>query len=306
MALRIKTTGAADYGRYVKALITGPPGSGKTVLGSTAPTPLLVSAEGGLMSVADRSVKYAEIETTLELEQLRAVLEQPEDVRTSMLGFGPETIVLDTIDEIQKIFERERLKVTKKESLTMQDFGWLKDRMLDVISSYRNLPMNVVFLCHTKEVTDEEMGTVSVKPGLKGGVADEIAAYMDIVGVITVEEYLDIDGDEAVSKNRHVLSVQPDRRHGWLKDRSWKLPPRIVLNGKNDFKRIHATVFKDMTEPAPVAEGVEITPPEPDPVEQIERVPEQPANPIKDQTTDDDAEATTEATTTETKETAAK
>jgi hypothetical protein len=191
------------------------------------------------------------------------------------------------------MFERERMKETGKDALTMQDFGWLKDRMIETIRAFRNLSANVIFLVHLKETTDEESGTVSIKPGLKGAVADEIAAYMDIVGVIVPEEYNDIEGTEMVKKSRRILRTQPDRRYDWLKDRSWKLPSRIQLNGQTDFKRIHATVFKEI--PAAADEETEVPEPEAPQPDLIERLAEQPANPIA--TTATTATTSTTATT---------
>lgn len=295
MVLTIRRTGAADYGQYIKMLVCAYPGAGKTVFGSTSIDPLIVDCEGGLMSIADRRVPYTEIESSLDLAQLHMALIQEGEAQKEMLGFNPGTIVIDTVDEVQKMYERERLRETGREALNMQDFGWLKDRMLEFVRNFRNLKVNVIFLCHLKETTDEESGTVSVKPGLKGAVADEIAAYVDIVGVIHAEEYTDIDGTETVKKSRRVMQVQPDRRHDWLKDRSWKLPSRIPLNGQSDFKRIHATVFQAVPEPSPEATEVpEQTAPA---AERIERAPEKPENPIPEKT------ATAKKTTTADKET---
>ena len=285
MALTIRRTGAADYGQYIKMLIGGAPGSGKTVFGSTSIEPLVVDCEGGLMSIADRRVPYAEINTTLELQQLLTHLDQDEKTQKEMLGFAPETIVIDTIDEVQKMFERERMRETGKDALTMQDYGWLKDRMLDTIRSYRNLNANVIFLVHLKDSIDEESGTVSIKPGLKGAVADEIAAYMDIVGVIVSEEFKDVDGTEMVTKSRRILRTQPDHKIDWIKDRSWKLPAKIPLNGRTDFKRIHATVFKEV--PEEESSEKEVPAPEEPRVDLIERVAEQAPNPISDSDSDD-------------------
>lgn len=285
MALTIRRTGAADYGHFIKMLVAANPGAGKTVFGSTSMNPLIVDCEGGLMSIAERRIPYAEVKTSLDLMQLKTALDQPVNVQEEMLGFAPGTVVLDTLDEIQKMYERERLRETGKEALTMQDFGWLKDRMLEVIREFRNLEMNVIFLCHLKESRDEESGTISMAPGLKGAVADEVAAYMDIVGVILAEEYTDVDGTEAVKKTRRLLQTQPDRKHDWLKDRSWKLPARIVLNGNNDFTRIHKAVYKETPDEENAEKIVDV--PEAQ-VEMIERQPEQPANPLADTEADSD------------------
>ena len=44
----------------IKALVYGASGVGKTTFGATAPNPIFLSAEGGLLSVADKQFDYAE------------------------------------------------------------------------------------------------------------------------------------------------------------------------------------------------------------------------------------------------------
>lgn len=293
--LKIKRTGAADYGRFIKMLVCATPGSGKTKFGATARNPLIVDCESGLMTIAEQDIPYATVETSLENDQLLLHLSQDDKTQEEMLGFLPETIVIDTVDELQKIYERERLKATNQDHMTMKDWGWLKDRMIeDVILPYRNLDKNVIFLCHVKEDRDDEEGPVRVKPGLKGGIADDIAQYFDIAATITVEEYMDVENDTAVKKVRHVMQVQMDNKHDWLKDRSAKLPPRFVLDGEKDFERIHKSVFKNMPalEEVKTEEIVIETPegPADDLPDKIVRQPEKPADPTSDSDNDSDNE----------------
>lgn len=290
MVLAIRRTGSKDYGQYVKALICGQPGSGKTLLGSTAPDPLIVDCEGGLMTIAHKKMPYAKIDSPLDLQHLRAALEQNPENQKEILGLTPGTIVIDTIDEVQRLFARERLKETGKEILTMQDYGWLKDRMLDVIRGFRNVDAHVIFLCHLKDQTDEELGTTHLKPGLVGATADEIAQYMDIVGIISVEEYLDTDGDEAVKRTRHILTVQPNHKADWLKDRSAKLPKKFALSGEDDFTKICRVIFKDVAEDTEPAE-IKTVQTDDEVPEVIERSPEQPPNPLAEKQEQESEEA---------------
>ena len=144
MGLSVKTSGSEDYGRSIKALICGPPGAGKTLTSSTWPNVLYASAEGGLMSVADRKVNYVDVDSSNTLLELKNVLSQPSDVREKMLGFKVDTVVLNTIDEIQRIFIRERLADQRREAFVLQDWGWLGERMIATINGFRNLDMNAV------------------------------------------------------------------------------------------------------------------------------------------------------------------
>ena len=74
MAFKVRTTGASDYGRYIKMLVAGNPGAGKTLLASTALNPIYASAEGGLMSIADKGLPYVEIEKIDDLLELKQML----------------------------------------------------------------------------------------------------------------------------------------------------------------------------------------------------------------------------------------
>lgn len=149
--IQVKRTGMREYGMYMKALIVGPPGSGKTLTSSTWKNPIIASAEGGLMSIADRSTPYVEITSGEDLFQLKMLLENDPEIREEHLGFPVDTVIIDTIDEIQKILIRERLESTHNESMQLQDWGWLGEQMRAIIRGYRNLDLNVVMTCFAGE-----------------------------------------------------------------------------------------------------------------------------------------------------------
>ncbi len=248
MSITIRTTGAKDYGRWIKALIVGPPGAGKTIMSSTFPDALFASAEGGLMSIADRRQKYVEIKTSDELLQLKYAIDQEPAVRQDLLGFPVETVVVDTIDEIQRILIRERLDSQKKESMSLPDWGWLGEQMQAIIRGFRNLPMHVVFTCHSKEVTDQESGRLYFKPGLQGAIGDQIPAYVDLAVLLRAQMTTIIEDGEAKKKMVRVLQTFPDAQHDWIKDRSGKLPHEVPIDFESDFKRLHAAIFSDIEE----------------------------------------------------------
>lgn len=146
--MRVMRTGNKEYGRYIKVLLCGDPGAGKTLLSSTFPDPLYASAEGGMMSVAGRGLPYVEIRSSEELLQLKNVLDQEKPVREQMLAqamgsdqpIPVQTIVIDTIDQISRILQDERKTANKKDALAIADWGWLGDQMRAIISGFRNLP----------------------------------------------------------------------------------------------------------------------------------------------------------------------
>lgn len=246
MALNTRRTGNAEYGRFIKALICGEPGSGKTLISSTFPNPYYASAEGGLMSVADLHLPYLEVQSSEELFELKSYLELPPDARESMIGCKVETVVLDTIDEIQGMLINERLTAKNQTSLTLQDFGWLSEQMQTLIRGFRNLNMHVVFTCHLKEVRDDSVGAVTYKPGMQGQISDKMPGFVDLSLLLTSHLSSEIVGTELKPVLKRQLQTFPDQQHPWIKDRSGKLPIDFPVNFEDDFARMNDYIFKNV------------------------------------------------------------
>lgn len=243
MALEMFVTGEEDYGQWMKALIGGAPGAGKTLLSSTFPNPIFASAEGGLMSVARRRLRGFNIRHTDELKQLRERLDQPADVLEKMFRGPVETLVVDTIDEIQRLFVQERMKAKRLDIFDQQSWGWLGTEMRSVLRGLRNLDLNVVFTVHLKETTDQNTGQMYFKPSLQGAVGDEIAQYMDLALLLRSETKPVPQGNIVVQTERRYLQTYKDAQHDWIKDRSGQLPAEFEVNFEDDYARMHKLIF---------------------------------------------------------------
>jgi hypothetical protein len=257
--LQIRTTGAPEYGRYIKALIAGNSGVGKTLISSTFPSPVYASAEGGLMSVADRKIPYVDIKHTNDLQELLLVLLGSDEAREAAGLHNPKTVVVDTIDEVARMFVRERLSMTNKDQMAMADWGWLGDQMRGLIRAFRNLPMHVVFTCHLKQTEDGESGRIFFKPAIQGAVGDEISGYVDLALLLdarTVAELYEGGTRQVVRRN---LITSPQALYPWIKDRSGKLPPAFPVDFVDDFQRMFDLIFSDMI--APHVDRVPLEPP---------------------------------------------
>lgn len=248
MELEIFTTGAEDYGTWMKALIAGNPGAGKTLISSTFPNAFYASAEGGLMSVARRRVRGVEITQTEQLKEVARRLRQPPEVRADLLSGPVDTLVVDTIDEIQRLFIKERLAAKRIETMDMQSWGWLGDQMRAVLTGLRNLEMNVVFTCHLKETRDDSTGQVFYNPALQGAVGGEIAQYMDLALLLQAESASRVVNNETERYTRRFLQTFKDPQHDWIKDRSGQLPPMIEVNFEDDYERMNRAIYGWITE----------------------------------------------------------
>jgi ABC-type ATPase involved in cell division len=66
MAINLKRTGGLSA-NGVKLLVYGQAGAGKTTLIKTLPNPIVLSAEGGLLSIQDADLPFIEISTIATL-----------------------------------------------------------------------------------------------------------------------------------------------------------------------------------------------------------------------------------------------
>lgn len=255
MTLQVFTTSDADYGRYIKALITGEPGAGKTLLSSTFPNPFYASAEAGLMSIADRNIRGTKITDTKQLKELRQILAQEPKVRMEMLGLTEpvDTVVIDTVDEVQEVFIKERKESEKISALRVQDYGWLGDQMKGMIRGFRNLDMHVVFTCHMKDSKDDENGRLIYKPGLVGSTCDYIPGAVDLSLMLSATSTLKVVNKETRRVMERKLIAYPDNSHTWIKDRSGKLPPEMEINFTDDFDRMYRLIYGTTDEPLTVS-----------------------------------------------------
>jgi hypothetical protein len=245
MALSIRVTGADEYGQYLKCLVCGDPGAGKTRSSSTWPNPLLASINANLMSIADRQVPYVSIHTSADLLQLRHTLDNPPEVRAELIGKPVDTLVIDTIDHFQQILAHERKRDEKKDVLSASDWGWLGDEMRAVLRGMRNLPLHVVMLCHLKLTEDMESNRVYLRPSLQGAVGDEIAGYVDVALAFKAVTTLEVspDGQSSQRVVHRYAQTYPDPTLPWVRDNSGKLPPEFEVNFTDDFARLYEAVF---------------------------------------------------------------
>lgn len=267
MPLTVKRTGAEEYGRTMKVLLAGAAGAGKTRMSSTFPNPFYANVEGGLMSVADRAVPFIDVNSTDDLNSLLMALRQPPRARENMLGAPVQTVIIDTLDALQKLLIEERKRAEHKETMAIADWGWLGDQLRLIVRNYRNLDLNVIFCCHVKTQEDGETGQTFVAPALQGAMGDEIAAYVDIAGLLRAAPVNKVKDGKQVRVLQRLFQTSPDARHPWLKDRSGTLPMDLEVNLVNDGKNLMKMIFgattllpseavAEVAAPSPVATAV--------------------------------------------------
>jgi len=181
----------------IKALIYGAAGSGKTVFTGTAEKAIYASAEGGLLSIADKMPQYTDIKTLKDLQDLYFYLLSEKHEY--------ETVIIDSITEINEII---KLEIEKRlgRPMQLQDWGELSKKIRDLFRKFRDLPMNVILIAQESYVTDEDK-IRKIVPSMNGKAATEIAYFMDIVGYLHVES----DGSRWIETSSNKKLLTKDR-----------------------------------------------------------------------------------------------
>jgi hypothetical protein len=206
MAINVKTTGSLSA-NGVKLLVYGQAGAGKTTLVATLPSPIVLSAEGGLLSIQDANLPY------IEITSMDALKEAYQWLTESSEATGFQSVALDSISEIAEVVLNHEKKVNKDPRAA---YGAMQEQMADIIRAFRDLPGRHVYMSAKLEKTQDEMGRVLYSPSMPGNKTGQALPYFfDEVLALRVEK----DGE---GNTQRALMCDSDGL--WLaKDRSGKL-----------------------------------------------------------------------------------
>jgi len=206
MAINLKLTSALSA-NGVKMLVYGNAGTGKTSLIPTLPNPVVLSAEGGLLSIQDANLPYVEVNSYETLMEAYKWLTESEE------GISFESIALDSISEIAEVVLNYEKKIAKD---PRQAYGAMQEQMADIIRAFRDIPGKHVYFTAKCEKSQDEIGRLLYAPSMPGNKTGQLLPYFfDEVLALRVEK--DADGN-----SQRALMCDSDGI--WLaKDRSGKL-----------------------------------------------------------------------------------
>lgn len=261
--LIIRTTGVQEFlddagEAHVKALILGAPSAGKTRSASYWPKPIFADCEKGRMSIADRHVPYAQIESSSDMDAFLRAIEV--DAKKPLEQRNYRTLVLDTMDAFQRILVQERLRAERKEALSgFADWGWLDGKMTGLISRLLRLPMHLVVNVHIKETHDGDDGPIGYQAKLKGDVREQIAAEFDLVGWMNTHWEITTTASGSEKTLARAIQWHPEPKFPILKDRSGQLPKETpVTFSYDDFDMLWAKMFGEVLENVAAGEQVDV------------------------------------------------
>jgi hypothetical protein len=213
---------ASDVGG-VKSLVYGGSGNGKTVLMATLPTPILISAESGLLSLRKANLErifgagHAAIEydvKTIKVSTVEDLTAAHAWCQAHAWSNGFRSVGLDSISEIMEVILSNAKRQVKD---PRQAYGELIDKGSMLVRAFRDLPgLNVCVAAKMEYRKDEVTGVSKYGPSAPGNKMTQALPYF-----FDEVFHLGVNKDTAGNSYR-FLRTQPDIQYE-AKDRSGML-----------------------------------------------------------------------------------
>jgi len=206
--MRVGTTKDAEC-NYIRALVYGDSGTGKTTSLGTLPeeSTLIVAAERGLLPLQGREYNAIQVDKWEDLRGVvRALANGSSDGGPLNIKIGDteikgiRTVAFDSLTELNELCKRHIIEVdrvsliqerTKGEESTprgiyadqlgMEDYGVLSRRVQKMVNTINHLPVNTIFTSLGAWKEDRISGRTRRVIALNGSLAVEIPSQFDLV-----------------------------------------------------------------------------------------------------------------------------
>lgn len=168
MPIKIHNTANLSNKDGVKVIVYGGAGVGKTRLCITAPRPIVLSAEKGLLSVKKEHLDYIQISSYKDLEEAATW------ALTSKEANKYDTYCLDSISEIAEVVisdEQEKSKDPRK------IYPQYQKQMMDIFRAFRDMPCKHIYFIAKETATKDALGSITYGPSFPGNKLPEAAPY---------------------------------------------------------------------------------------------------------------------------------
>jgi hypothetical protein len=226
LPLNWSTTDKESAQHGIKVLVYGRAGTGKTTLCGTAPTPVIISAEAGLLSLRSKKIPVLVVST------MQDVWDAFTWCQTKAKAAGIQTICLDSISEIgEKVLAVQK----KKKNDPRQAYGDMATEMIDLVKSFRDLAgFHVVVTAKEITKTDPITNVNRAEPTAPGQQVGPALPYL------FDEVFHAFTGQDNTGKTYHALRTRASFNAD-AKDRSGALDEIEYPDIANIIHKIRST-----------------------------------------------------------------
>lgn len=201
----------------IKTLVYAPSGAGKTTLCATAPNPLFLSVESGLLPIKKLNLPYIQIDTIAMLGAAYTYIATRQDQGKFW------TICLDSVSDIAEQILANEMKNNKD---PRKAYGEMAQQVMQILRDFRGLNgRHVVFTAKQSRFVDQSTGLTLWGPMMPGQQLDQQLPYMfdEVFQIVVVK-----DPNNTTGVDPRWIRTGRDNQHE-AKDRSgvlaaWEQP----------------------------------------------------------------------------------
>lgn len=209
MTIRLQSTAHMSLAHGVKCLVYGPPGVGKTRLCASAPNPVIISAESGLLSLRKFNLPAINVNSYNDLVEAYKWVTDSKEAKQFY------TVCLDSISEIAEVVLSEEKRRTKD---PRKAYGETQDQLIGMFRNFRDISGKHIYFSAKQEfTTDGATGAKYFAPMFPGTKLAQAAPYF-------FDEVFQLNAfkDPNSGADLRYLRTRPDNQNT-AKDRSGTL-----------------------------------------------------------------------------------
>lgn len=171
--------------RWTTNILFGASGAGKTSLAATAPRPIFMDSNQGMLSIADRpGLEHVKSEDIFKMNDLDRAYRNCKGTGKQDWRKKFDTIVIDHFDDVQALVLDElgegragRDDRFDPDDIDRKTYGIMGNRLRRYIRKFKAVPMHKILIC--SEMEDRNSG--GVRPGLVGALREQLPFFADNV-----------------------------------------------------------------------------------------------------------------------------
>lgn len=186
----VKLLTGASYSAATTVSLFGEEGSGKTLFGATAPSPLFLDFEGGTSALLDwpELLERCMIYSGMTWDALPTVIEML--VKKASEIRDRRTIVVDTLDAMQSSNIEVMLRSQSNKYLAMEHhYKQSAEQIRRFFVDLKKLGLNIVILSHAQERVIESTGQRFITPAATPKLVTVLRREFDIHGFLYIAEH---------------------------------------------------------------------------------------------------------------------
>lgn len=250
MTFTVNTAGQNEINPNIRLLVAGQEDAALAGFSLTAPDVLIASVSAPMVPLAVAGAKYVTITSEDDLRALKVALEGTAEEREAKFGFPVKTLVLYSLDELQRIMLVARMAREKRMETVSEDWTWISNRLNRIYTGLDGLDLNIITVTHLAQVHE----STAVKPNIQGAFVTQIHKYVDYALLLdSFEEVVEpvneeVEVDVVSTTNEVVLDyptkvvktliTAPTQNAGWIHDDTGTLPRFLDLTQEDDFATI--------------------------------------------------------------------